>query len=376
MATRAGNTGELLAFAARKSGRSSFQIGRDFAQLNKSATRINAVEYVRWKLYDENRHSPEERAAFLSNDLHWPIAHACNDEGWNKAAEDKMLAGTILSAGGVPVPETVAVIDRGTRRYPGVAKIETADALRDLLLAHADTPLFGKIVDGMVSFGAFRVESADRTHITCSGRDPMTYDAFLSEFVGDKAYMLQHRLDNHADLHPYAGAVATVRMVNLLTDQGLHTPMAAIKLPQGGNIADAFWRPGNLACEVDPRSGGIRSVVRRDGPEMTFLPDHPDTPGLLGLVLPHWDAVKDINERAACLYAPIRYQSTDIAITADGPVVVELNYGGGFDLPQNVSGRGLLTPETRAFFAQFGFDFAAAESKKKSGGLGLFARRA
>lgn len=63
-------------------------------------------------------------------------------------------------------------------------------------------------------------------------------------------------------------------------------------------------------------------------------------------------------------FAPIRYQSTDIAITDAGPVVVELNYGGGFDLPQYASGRGLLTPEVRAFFESFGYDFDARPKRR------------
>ena len=45
-------------------------------------------------------------------------------------------------------------------------------------------------------------------------------------------------------------------------------------------------------------------------------------------------------------------------------MVVELNYGGGFDLPQYASGRGLLTPEVRAFFESFGYDFDARPKRR------------
>ena len=163
-------------------------------------------------------------------------------------------------------------------------------------------------------------------------------------------------------------------MVNLLKKDGLHCPIAVIKLPQGDNIADAFWRDGNLACEIDVKSGRILTVVRRNGPDMDFLKDHPDVPDLIGLTLPHWDRLREINERAAGIFAPLRYQSTDIAITQDGPVVVELNYGGGFDLPQNASGRGMLTPDVRAFFEDCGYNFETEKSTKRSG-FGLFGRR-
>lgn len=354
---------DLLVYAAKKSGRSPLQITREFRQMSKSPARINMVEYVRTGLYDPARYDAEERGRFISNDLHWPIAHMCNARIWQGVAEDKVVAGTMLSACGVPVPETIAVLDRSQRIYPGLEKIGSADQLRGLLEARRAQTLFCKIVEGMVSFGAFRIDSFDGDTITCTGHPPMSIAAFMSDFVGDKAYVIQRELVNHPVIAPYASALATVRMVNLVTPKGVHCPAAVIKMPQGGNIADAFWRPGNIACDVDPESGRIRTVARR-GIEMEFLEDHPDLPGLMGLELPFWSQLREMNERAALAFAPIRYQSTDIAITEAGPVIVELNYGGGFDLPQYAGGRGLLTPEVRAFFEGCGVVFGENQKRR------------
>ncbi|MEL6102240.1 MAG: sugar-transfer associated ATP-grasp domain-containing protein [Pseudomonadota bacterium] len=361
---------DLLAFAAKKSGRSVLQIQRDFQKMAKSHSRINIAEFVRHGLYDPDRYSEEERALFISNDTHWPIAHACCDANWNAAAEDKVLASTILSAGGVPVPESVAVIDKSTRVFPGLTKISTADDLRAFMAGYPDGGIFGKIVTGMVSFGAFRVVGADDTHITCAGNEPYYYEEFMAGSVGDNAYLLQKELQNAGEFSQYASALCTVRMVNLLKDDGVFCPMAVIKMPQGDNIADAYWRKGNLACEIDVDTGKILTVSRRNGFEIEYLDDHPETAGLMGLQLPHWERLREVNARAAQIFAPLRYQSTDIAITDNGPVVVELNYGGGFDLPQNASSRGMLTPEVRAFFEGFGHDFDAKPKKR----LGIFGR--
>ena len=41
----------------------------------------------------------------------------------------------------------------------------------------------------------------------------------------------------------------------------------------------------------------------------------------------------------------------DIAITPAGLMLIEINTGGSFTLPQFASGRGFLTDEVRAFFA-------------------------
>jgi len=44
-----------------------------------------------------------------------------------------------------------------------------------------------------------------------------------------------------------------------------------------------------------------------------------------------------------------------MAIPNEGPIVVEVNTGGGFDLPQLASGRGFLTDEVLEFIAECGF---------------------
>lgn len=359
---------QLLAHAAKSSGQSVLQVQREFRKMAKSASRLNMVEFVRNGLHKPNRYTDAERAKFISNDLHWPIAHKCNHHGWSSAAEDKVLASVLLKAASVPIPETIAVIDKSNRLYPDLQSISTANELRDVVLKHLGTGLFGKITEGMVSFGAFLVKDADLNTIACEGRSPVTYEAFLADLVGQNSYVLQPLLKNHSHISPYASALATVRMVNLVRPNDVFCPVAIIKLPQGDNIADAFWRPGNIACSIDVESGIIETVTRRAGMEVEFLEDHPDCHGLKGLKLPFWDELVEINERAARCFAPIKYQSTDIAITESGPVVVELNYGGGFDLPQYASGKGLLTPEVREFFESCGYDFEA----KPRRGLRLF----
>ena len=67
--------------------------------------------------------------------------------------------------------------------------------------------------------------------------------------------------------------------------------------------------------------------------------------------------VTQANEACARAYAPVRYQSLDIALTPDGPGIIEINSGGSFMLAQIASGRGFLTPSVRAFLAASGWDF-------------------
>ena len=83
---------------------------------------------------------------------------------------------------------------------------------------------------------------------------------------------------------------------------------------------------------------------------------HPATgASLVGETLPAWDQVFDLARATAPIFAPVRYQSMDIAITEAGPLLVEINTGGCFSLPQFATGRGFLTDEVREFFRECGY---------------------
>ena len=75
----------------------------------------------------------------------------------------------------------------------------------------------------------------------------------------------------------------------------------------------------------------------------------------MGETLPGWHEVLDLARSVAPIFAPIRYQSMDIAITEAGPLLVEINTGGSFTLPQFASGRGFLTDPVCEFLRDCGY---------------------
>ena len=92
-------------------------------------------------------------------------------------------------------------------------------------------------------------------------------------------------------------------------------------------------------------TGTITRVVRGTGPDIENIVSHPDTRSMLvGRMLPQWTAAKDMCLRAAGMLPGIRTQSWDIALTPDGPVALEVNWGGDLNLHQLAHDRGALTP--------------------------------
>jgi hypothetical protein len=347
---------DLLRHAQKKSGRPAFEMLREFMRLNRGHGKLTWPEYVQYGVYDKSRHSPEDQARFLTNTLHWPITRACCDMTWQATTEDKWLCAHILAQSAIRVPATLAVIDRSDRAYPATHKISTAEQLRDFMRRQDLLPLFGKENRGICSFGAFLAVAADDNAMLLKGQGWLSYQDCIEQFVGTRPYLLQPVQRNHGFFDRYTDVLATVRVCVLISGDGIKIPFAVLKLPSRDNVADSFWRPGNLACKVDLQSGRILTVRSKHALGTTDHTVHPDTgEPLLGETVPMWDRVLDLAHRCAPIFQPVRYQSMDIGITQAGPVLIEINTGGGFDLPQLASGEGFLTDEVRDFFRACGY---------------------
>ena len=73
---------------------------------------------------------------------------------------------------------------------------------------------------------------------------------------------------------------------------------------------------------------------------------HPDTGRkLTGFQLPHWQALREMVHEAPELFPGFLCQAWDVAICADGPVLLEVNWFGDVDISQHSYGRGFLEDE-------------------------------
>lgn len=350
------NVMEYLRHAQKVSGRRPFELVREWMRLRRGPGKLTLREYVQYGVYDTERYGPEDQARFIAKYLHWPVAQACCDMTWQATTEDKWLCARLLANSAIKVPETLAVIDKGERAYPGTRKISTAAELRDFMTANGSLPLFGKENRGICSLGAFLAVAADSEGMELKGHGRVTYEAFLRDFVGSTAYLLQPAARNHGFFAGICDALATVRLCILVAGDEIKIPFAVLKLPSRDNVADSFWRPGNLACKLDVASGEILNVRSKDHLGTTDHSAHPDSGApLRGETVPMWGRVLDLAHDCAPIFHPVRYQSMDIAVTDEGPVLVEINTGGGFDLPQLASGEGFLTDEVQAFFRSCGY---------------------
>ena len=348
---------DYINYALATSGLNREAFLADVARLEASPSRLTLREYVNLGLQNWNEYDDEARSAFLSDRLHWPfVARACNP-GWRAATEDKWLMEMVLRRAGVPTPPILSVLDTGNRLYPGTFMIRTEETLRAFLQSNAGQPFFGKRLEGMASDGIFLCLESDREQAVLWNEGVVTVSA-LFERLRSHRYIFQPVIRNHTFFDGIAGNLSTLRLAVFVYDDTLKAAFGFMKVAQGENLPDHFLSIGNLALGLDLERGIITSVRRRLLIGTELLGEGTSAAELLMRQLPFWGETVALAARVAQVYAPVRFQSLDIAFTESGPVVIEVNTGGGFGGPQLANARGLLQPNFRHFISQVGFDLA------------------
>jgi hypothetical protein len=96
-------------------------------------------------------------------------------------------------------------------------------------------------------------------------------------------------------------------------------------------------------------------IIQGAGPDLEEVERHPNTHRVLnGVTLPDWPAAVNHTFEGATALPGLGLQAWDVALTDRGPVLVEVNIGGDFNLPQLATGKGLMDERLKAFVASGG----------------------
>jgi hypothetical protein len=168
-------------------------------------------------------------------------------------------------------------------------------------------------------FAALSRKSAARTDGSPSGR-----------------IILQERVTNHPAMvgQLTIGGLATIRIVTCRTSSGaIDFLPPVIRMPVGDAIADNIAQ-GGLAAPIDASGRIAGPAIRKDKRYgVSIFTNHPTTGvKLRGFQLPDWPQVYDLARRAHLTFPALHFIGWDIALTADGPVLVEGNAWWDVDL--------------------------------------------
>src|SRR4051812_12911040 len=146
-------------------------------------------------------------------------------------------------------------------------------------------------------------------------------------------FVIQERVRNHAAITDLSGSetLQTIRLTTWVTpDSRIELLRAFFKIAVGDNITDNYnaGATGNLKGNIDPTTGKLAKAIQASSEGIGFseISTHPFTAkSISGFRIPDWPAVMALAEQAARVFLPLRTVGWDVAVTPEGPTLIEGN---------------------------------------------------
>jgi hypothetical protein len=260
---------------------------------------------------------------------------AVNPPDLEALTENKALLYRCLTLAGIPVPAMLAHLARGGGSWDWHAG-------RPVLPGRWADTFAGMpgdiVVKPALGYHGRGVRVLTRDGGAWRAPDGATWtDAGLAQLLeADRefsSWVVQRRVENHPVIAGFASPdiLSTLRVVTFVDVAGAASvEWVGLRLGRGDGGTDNFdgGRSGNLSVTIDPASGVARRAVRAGDAGLGLEPADPrdrDGGPLVGLRLPLWDEVRELALRTALALLPMRCVGLDVAITPEGPVIIEAN---------------------------------------------------
>lgn len=282
-------------------------------------------DYTLCRFYDL---TPAQRATYVTRGVNNRIVRLCNDPGWYHCMEDKTefnrLYGAFIRRGW---------LDLQGCTYDGFAEFMSG---RDIVISKPAAATCGQGIEKL-----------------CKG-DFDSLEEMYDHLMADGSGLIEDLIVQHPDVSKlYPDAVNTYRIVTVLRSGVPAVVYAFIRMGNGGRFVDNF-NSGGMAAPVDVETGVIAfSAVDKDGAAYEV---HPATGcPIPGYQLPCWRESVEMCLEAAKVVPQLGYVGWDVAVSEDGPQLIEGNHFPGHDILQlplhTPDGVGML-PRFREFIPE------------------------
>jgi hypothetical protein len=302
------------------------------------------------KLYNERHFMPKEMFAkgllnpdskdkalqiFLSRKEGTELQEAVNPEIFAPTLKNKALFYKMLKLADLPHPEVFAIFNKNTAGCDRSGNIiESKQQWEEFLENNIPNEFVMKPAYGTEGKG-FKCIARHEDGFYSVNKRYSAEQLYLEmmEYPHCDCYIIQQKLTNHRAFESVTGpkALQTVRVVTFIRKDSL--PVLIWSLPKfivGNNVVDntSHGRTNNFYSFADNQTGRVDKgfVFCPENGAIEDISLHPDTgKSIEGFMLPCWDEVVNLVKKASKVFLPIRSVGWDIAITDDGPFIVEGN---------------------------------------------------
>jgi hypothetical protein len=357
---------------AKQSGKGLLRQALEILDARKRNPGLGATDYYSFGLYDREFIRNSRVEDFIGWREEFEIPLILNERTSVLPAWDKFTLTMFGRYFDLPVPRLVAFYRPGPTPDPSIAAttLASAPALIGWLRTQREWPLFVKPSFGGRGIHCYHIASYDAGADALEMKDGtrMPVEQFASGELTDTTryyyyrremgFLFQEVLHSHPAIRELLGndAVSGLRLIFIQDDEGTELIAAEWKIVTGNNVIDNLrsWTTGNLYGQIDWESGRVVDVSVGDWPNVTHYERSPDTSRpFAGFVVPYWHESLALCRRAAAIFPLMRIQHWDVAITENGPRLLEVNDMGSIADEQRC-GKGLLTRRLRALLQKHG----------------------
>jgi len=271
-------------------------------------------------LREHEKHLSEEHLHGLQNAINSPNAAMCRD---------KLVFHTYCAYHGLPVTQLLGVVSsRGSRTRSGKPIVSEQDWV-EFIQSRLPSTFIAKPRTG---------NKGRDVLLMGVGTDPapskfQSLTRALQDLGQYEDYLLEARIDMHPEIVRLTGssAASCIRVVTVIDESGIPKILGAYhRLIVGNSLTDNLgeFRSGNILGSPDLETGVFKSAWMANADKVGLRPQlkHPTTNvDIVGFQIPLWSAVRNAVCSAATAFLPIRTIGWDVAISPDGPILVEAN---------------------------------------------------
>jgi len=198
---------------------------------------------------------------------------------------------------------------------------------RDWLLSFQPSHIMVKKLEGTGGFGVRKVDLDYGEQKIFEKDTQKPIEELLNYFIKNKFYLIEEFIEQHETLDTWnSSCINTLRIITYLDKSHiLHFIGALLRIGVNGEVDN--FHSGGLAVLIDINSGRTKGKgFRMDPSANEFYKKHPVTGvELSGLDIPYWKEIITLVTKASLVVPQIRTVGWDIAITPNGPELIEGN---------------------------------------------------
>lgn len=288
-------------------------------------------QYYRFNFYrNDCKLSLEEMKQYVPQYFIFNLFYPLSAKEYGILCEDKLLNFAMLKTYAIPQPGILFFFDNN-KLYNNTNTPLSPESAEQILSTTEVAKLFIKPRFGIGGKGIFVFTKKGNTYI--DEKETVLDLSFFERELKNDAYVIQEGLVQSETINRiYPGSVNTFRIVTECSNGEVRILYTILRMGSGGQQVDNA-SSGGLYTKVD-NTGMLGDFAYTTNQSVFF--SHPDTGFVFkGATIENWEDARALAIAAALRFREIKYLGWDVAITINGPVIIELNHRPGVGIIQD-----------------------------------------